>query len=1400
MKNQKKIVSGSDIPRRKAEKSVKNKQLDYKPELLEKETLQLIHELQAHQVELELQIEELRKAGTKEQLTSRRYIELYDCAPTGYFILSKIGEIVEINLSGAELLGNNRSELIKSNFEQFVSSTDKPVFHLFLQKIINDKIKQTCEVILSADENLPVTVYLSGNPYNNGEQCIITAVDISEKKQFEDALKVSEANKRNFILQTAMDGFWLIDLQGKLLEVNETYCSMSGYSEQELLTMYISDLEYMETKNETIAHIQKTKNKGEDRFETRHRRKDGTILDVEINVHYQQVNGGRFVAFLRDITTRKQKEEENRQSEERYKSLFQKSKIASLLIDPENGEIIDANAAALKFYGWSHAEIRSKKIFDLNTLSQDTVAVEMQKAKHENRNHFQFKHRLANGLIRDVEVYSGPINFNNKEFIYSVIVDISDRLRIENALYESELKLRKFIDYAPHGVFVANELGEYIDVNFSACTITGYSKEELLSMKITDLVPQESMGDALVHFTKLSKDGFAKGDFPLLKKDKSIGYWSVDAVKLSDNLLLGFVVDITEQKLAQEILKQSEESKRIQLQTILLPEGSIADLELNDIIDAPSIQILMESFFELAQIPMAIIDKKGKILVGVGWQDICTKFHRVHPKACRNCFESDVHLTHGIPDGEFMLYKCKNNMWDMATPIIIGGEHKGNLYMGQFFFDDQPVDLDIFRKQATEYSFDEREYLDALARVPRLNKSKLDYAKEFFLNFALSISQLSYSNIKLARAIEQQKNNEFALRASETRFKNLIWNLQVGVLLHGPKGEILMSNPKALEILGYSEEQLMGSHLFNSDWNMINDDGLPFPQAEQPLFRVIDTRMAVRDIVAGVYNPVKNQIVWLLIHAVPQLNTDGTVQQIVSTFIDITNLKNAETELINSEQRLRFHFENSPLGVVEWNSDFIVTQWSKEAENLFGWQKDEIIGRPLNSLNMIFEDDAPEVSKTIETLQGGKQKMVVKTNRNYTKEGKVIECTWYNSVLTKKNGEINSILSLVQDITQRKKAENDLLKLNEELENRVDDRTKELLKSNEEIKQAEEKYRTIANYTYAWESWIDPKGKFIYVSPSCLRITGFTVEDFMNDSHLFFKIAHPEDRDFVEKYFYEGISGNFPSISFDFRIITRGGEIKWVAHSCSTVFGNTGTWLGMRCSNNDITERKNVENFLVNSQDKLRALTQHMNELAENERKTIAREIHDELGHMLTALKYDIDSLMSNSEMTVDLVKDELPPMFSMVESLIESVRKIATDLRPGILDHLGLLPALEWQINQFRMMTKMNCIYAVPDDLDVTFTKHETTNIFRMVQEMLTNAARHSKASKVEISARMENKTFVLHVKDNGVGFMMADKIQSGSLGLMGMNERALSIGAKIQIDSIPEKGTSITFLLDKI
>jgi PAS domain S-box-containing protein len=205
-------------------------------------------------------------------------------------------------------------------------------------------------------------------------------------------------------------------------------------------------------------------------------------------------------------------------------------------------------------------------------------------------------------------------------------------------------------------------------------------------------------------------------------------------------------------------LRESEEAVRRKLESILSPGSDLGRLDLVDIIDVQAIRSLMEDFYKLTHIPMAIVDLKGKVLVGVGWQKICVEFHRPHPEACKHCIESDTQLSAGVLQGEFKLYKCKNNMWDIVSPFIVGGQHVGNIFSGQFFFDSEPLDYELFRSQARKFGFDEKKYIAALEAVPRLSKETVNTSMTFFTKFAHLLSQSSHNNIKLARSLNQLRN------------------------------------------------------------------------------------------------------------------------------------------------------------------------------------------------------------------------------------------------------------------------------------------------------------------------------------------------------------------------------------------------------------------------------------------------------------------------------------------------------------------------------------------------------------------------------------------------------------------------------------------------------------------
>ena len=239
--------------------------------------------------------------------------------------------------------------------------------------------------------------------------------------------------------------------------------------------------------------------------------------------------------------------------------------------------------------------------------------------------------------------------------------------------------------------------------------------------------------------------------------------------------------DVAEKRRAQEALRESERRVRLKLESVLSPEGEIGNLELSDLLDVEALTSQMESFQRLSGIPVGIIDMKGKVLIGIGWQDVCTQFHRVNPESCRHCIESDTQLSAGVPEGQHKIYKCKNNMWDVATPITVGGRHLGNIFTGQFFFEDEVVDREVFRVQAKRFGFAEEAYLAAVDRVPRLTRSAVREGMVFYARLAHMLSKLSYSNLALARTLAERDRLTASLQESERRFRLALRNAPVSV-------------------------------------------------------------------------------------------------------------------------------------------------------------------------------------------------------------------------------------------------------------------------------------------------------------------------------------------------------------------------------------------------------------------------------------------------------------------------------------------------------------------------------------------------------------------------------------------------------------------------------------------
>jgi PAS domain S-box-containing protein len=229
----------------------------------------------------------------------------------------------------------------------------------------------------------------------------------------------------------------------------------------------------------------------------------------------------------------------------------------------------------------------------------------------------------------------------------------------------------------------------------------------------------------------------------------------------------------------------------------------------------------------------------------------------------------------------------------------------------------------------------------------------------------------------------------------------------------------------------------------------------------------------------------------------------------------------------------------------------------------------------------------------------------------------------------------------------------------------------------------------------------------------------------------------------------------------------------------------------------DINVRKRAENKLKKSRQQLRALTLHMQSVKEEESRRIAREIHDELGSALTGLKWDMELMEQTllelqDEKMRDTLQKAIQASISLIDETTNTVRRISSELRPGVLDDLGLVEAIEWQMQQFQTRTGIDC-HCDLSTLMTDLNSEQSTVIFRIFQEILTNVLRHAQATCIKISLKEETEEVILRVEDNGSGITESEQLNPRSLGLLGMRERAFSVGGEVHITGEKDRGTTV-------
>jgi PAS domain S-box-containing protein len=312
-----------------------------------------------------------------------------------------------------------------------------------------------------------------------------------------------------------------------------------------------------------------------------------------------------------------------------------------------------------------------------------------------------------------------------------------------------------------------------------------------------------------------------------------------------------------------------------------------------------------------------------------------------------------------------------------------------------------------------------------------------------------------------------------------------------------------------------------------------------------------------------------------------------------------------------------------------------------------------------------------------------------------------------------------------------------------------------------------------------------------WVSENIALMTGYDPQETLS-SKWWADHLHPKGNEEVEaEYTTSGVLfAEYPFRRKDGTEIWIHDEKRLLRDAAGRLVEVVGSW-------SDITGRKLAEEELRSSREELRALAAHLQSVREEERKRITREIHDELGQSLTGFKMDlawVRNQLSSEEGAVirQPLLEKISGMGTLLDGTASLVRRLCTELRPGVLDDLGLGAAVEWQAAEYEKRTGIACAFTMAPG-ELTVDPERSTALFRIFQEILTNVARHAQATKVTVMMKEIEDHIFLEVRDNGIGIKESQKAGAKSLGLLGMRERAFMLGGEVSIQGTPGKGTIV-------
>ncbi|KAF0197779.1 MAG: two-component hybrid sensor and regulator [Bacteroidetes bacterium] len=959
MKKQVQPLSDAATLRKKAEEQLKMRgEVRYTISPAESDLLKLIHELEVHQIELELQNEELILTKEMAELAEEKYTELYDFAPSGYISLLKNGTISELNFAAARMLGKERIHLVTKQFDLFITANTRPAFNAFFQRVFISKIKQTCEITIATEGQLPLHVSINGIVSQNGGFCLLTLTDITESKKsainlFEAKVHAeeSETRFRNYI-QSSPTAAFLVDQNGKYNFANHSACLLLGYTEEEMLQLSVFDIVKTDI-NEKDTSFSRLKHKGEIRnVEKIMYRKDGQAIDVILDA--KKLSENEYIGFVIDISERKRAEAALRESEEKYRVLFSTFPLG-ITISDSSGNIVESNSRAAELLGVSKEEHEARRIDgeQWRIIRPDGTPMPVEEyastlALKGNR----LVENVEMGIVKQNEeitwlnVSAAPLLLENygTAITYS---DISGRRKMENALLENEERLRLALKATNDVVWDWDIVNDTQRWNEAGKKVFGWN--EIVDGTVNaawwterihpdDLKRVETGFNAAMHN---KTDIHWQDEYRFRKSDGTYSDVLDRGYMLRDNQgkairMIGAMLDITARKQAEQELKRIEWllTSRPQLsepreEKYMTPYGDLVALNtcrfILDSVGRQTLTDIVGDYLNLLDTSAAVYEKNGDYALGIfssGWcrfmdaasRSVCCTDDNREALECGSwhCHEScwtRASLT-AIETGLPADIDCDGGIHLFAVPIQIGDEIVGVINLG---YGDPPRDETKLMELATLYQVSYEELRTHAMNYESRPPYIVDLAKQRLMASARLIGEIIERKMAEKELIKSEERYALVIEASEQGIWD--WNVETNEVFYSEQWK---------KQIGYNKHELKNE--FDTWVEHLHPDEKEYCQnAVSSYLRhpvehfILEFRFRHKD---GSYRWIHNK-------AASLKNNEGKVIRLFGTHTDIT-----ESKL--SEAIFKDIVEKNPMSIQILDMDGYPIQINPAHTRLFG--------------------------------------------------------------------------------------------------------------------------------------------------------------------------------------------------------------------------------------------------------------------------------------------------------------------------------------------------------------------------------------------------------------------------------------------------------------------------------